>query len=133
MESHILTPELLFNLTGGRDYISPLQKFNIPIQVLLVIFEVITPVSLILNFFVFFSCIAILVRRSSDRPALIFIAYNALLDVFIIIADAIVMTGAVNPPLGSIPVGGIFPDEWELTRRCSVEKGGWVRRGTPEK
>ena len=123
IEKYPLTPELLFNLTGGRDFIGPLQKFNVPMQVLLVVFEVITPVSLTLNFFVFFSCIAILIRKTSDRPALIFIAYNALLDVFIITSDHIVMTGAANPPLGDVPIGGVLPDEEELTRRCSVEKG----------
>ena len=123
---YVLDEASLLDLTGGRDFVSGLQSFNTPIAVLLVVFEVITPVSLALNLFVFFSCAAILGRQCSDRPALLFIAYNALLDLFISVADALVMTGAINPSLGTIPVGGDLPTEEQLTRRCSQEKGNSV-------
>lgn len=117
--TYILTENILTNLTG-KNYISPLAKFNLPMKVLLLTFEILSPISLFLNLFVFFSCFAILFKKTCDRPALVFIAYNSLLDVFTTIADAIVITGAVNPSLAN---ADDLPDEQELEHRCSVEKG----------
>ena len=114
-----LTEELLFNLTK-KDYISPLSQFNVPMTVILFLFEIVSPISLLLNLFVFVSCIIILWKKSSDRPALIFIAFNSVLDIFTTVTNAIVITGAVNPSLANVVV---LPEAGELTHRCSVEKG----------
>ena len=39
-----------------------------------------------------------LLSGKSDRPSLVFIAYNASLDIFVIVVDAIVITGNVICP-----------------------------------
>ena len=123
LHAHTLTPDFLLNLTSGRDFIGPLSAFNGPASVVFLLFEFVSPLSLALNLFVLVSCAAILVRGSSDRPALVLIAYNALLDIFTIVADALVATSAVNPSLAE--TAAPLPDGRELQRRCSVEHGEW--------
>ena len=73
------------------------------------------------------------ISNLSDRPAFVFIAFNALIDMYSIFADGVVVTGVVNPSLAGLD---ILPDEDELKRRCTVEKGklgldsGWSNINT---
>lgn len=53
------------------------------------------------------------------RPAFVFIAFNALLDLFGIAVDGIIVTELINP---SIANADPLPDEDELLWRCRLEK-----------
>ncbi len=122
MAAYEVNVTLLAQLSGGHDFISPLRRYNLPVSIVTVVFELVTPVALVLNLFVFVSCLLILSKQKSDRPALVFVAYNSLLDIFTIVADALVITGAVNSSLADVDDDGL-PTEEILTKRCSAEKG----------
>lgn len=63
LNEYTLTPELLLNLTNGHDFIKPLTRFNGPTKAVLVLFEFISPLSLVLNAFVLVSCLGSEVSR----------------------------------------------------------------------
>ena len=119
-----LTPDSLYNLTGGEDFVSPLQGLNTPSSVLLYLFEFLGPVAFVLNLFVLVSCLIILRHGDTDRPSLVFVAHNALLDLVTILFDALVVTDAVTPSLTEEEGAGSLPKAGELGNACRVEQGG---------
>ncbi len=120
-----LTPPILFNLTGGVDFVSPLSALNGPVEATRIFFFITAPVAFLLNVFVFASCLYIVVYHSkvvvgqNFRPTFVFIAFNAILDTYGIIVDGLIVTGALNP---SIAHEAELPDEELLLKRCRAEK-----------
>lgn len=117
-----LTLSQFQDLSPEKDFLTPLINFNLPTQIVILVFQFLTPISIVLNAFVLVSCGTILFSGRSDRPALLYIAYNSAVDLFTIVADAIVLTGAVNPSLDGLKIENL-PSQSELQTRCMIEKG----------
>lgn len=116
-----LTLSQFQDLSPEKDFLTPLINFNLPTQIVILVFQFLTPISIVLNAFVLVSCGTILFSGRSDRPALLYIAYNSAVDLFTIVADAIVLTGAVNPSLDGLKIENL-PSQSELQTRCMIEK-----------
>ena len=131
------------NLTPTHDFVSPLREFNLFEEICLVLFEIVTPLSLLFNLFVFVSCLAILFKSVSQRvcrqqrthkemfqkeedrhPSLVFIGFNSLLDILTSIVDALVITKTVDPQLATaVSHPNELPTLETLVFRCQIEKG----------
>ncbi len=119
-DEFLLSPEYLRNLTGGIDFVTPLAHLDSAAASLALLSDLVSPVSLSLNVFVLASCVGILRRGASDRPALVFIAHNAGLSVVSVCVNALLVVGVVNPSLEDEPE---LPSKEKLNKRCSGEQG----------
>ena len=115
--SLMLTIQSLKDLTG-QDFLSPLLMYSPASAFIFYLSLTVCPVALLLNLVVLVSSLVITAR--SGKPTFIFIAYNAVVDIWVILSTFVVVNGWFNPELA-------FDEPKLLTRdiqnvRCKMEK-----------